>query len=135
MNNYISRFEVNTHDGEEERLWARILSKGDSSRSMSLLFIQKLCTATHEFEAFFQNNILDQHSVSFVRERLSNRIQTVLITLENNNLYSIEGRECLASLSDTLMNINSMQEFEHFLPEIHKVTHLLSESLENLESQ
>ena len=62
MNNYIPRFNNNTHDGDEERMWARTLSEGNAAKSMSLLFVQKLCAATHEFEAGFEKNIFNKNS-------------------------------------------------------------------------
>lgn len=135
MNNYISRFEINTHDGDEERLWARILSEGDSAKGMSLVFIQKLCTASHEFESLCQKSILDKNSLNVARERLSNRIQAVLIIMKNNKLDSSKGYENLIDLSDSLATINSTKELETLLGEIHKTTHKLSESLESVESK
>jgi hypothetical protein len=109
MNNYVSRFEINTHDGDEERLWARILSEGDSAKGMSLLFIQKLCTASHEFQALCQKNIVDESLMKVALERISSRIQTVLIIMKNNGLNSSSGYENLLSLSNSLVGINSVK--------------------------
>ncbi|MHC4440528.1 MAG: hypothetical protein ACYS3S_24535, partial [Planctomycetota bacterium] len=38
------------HWREEEFQWARILSQGNPAKGMVLLYIQKACTAFHEFE-------------------------------------------------------------------------------------
>ena len=47
------------HWREEEFQWARILAQGDSARGMVLLYLQKACTAFHEFEPAFQAGALD----------------------------------------------------------------------------
>ena len=38
------------HWREEEFQWERILSEGNPEKGMELLYIQKACTAFHEFE-------------------------------------------------------------------------------------
>src|SRR5207244_543342 len=52
MLNYKST-AVDPHWRDEEMQWARVLSSGDAARGMTIIFMQKLCTAFHEFEPAF----------------------------------------------------------------------------------
>lgn len=67
------------HWRKEEFQWARILSSGNPAKGMVLLYIQKACTAFHEFEPAWKEGALKQGQVDFFRERLVKRVRHVLV--------------------------------------------------------
>ena len=87
------------HWRNEEFQWARILSSGNPARGMVLLYIQKACTAFHEFEPAWKAGAIDREQVDFFRERLAKRVKHVLVTMENNGLDTVDGA---AELADVL---------------------------------
>lgn len=118
------------HWRDEEFQWARIFSEGDSAKGVVLLYIQKACTAFHEFEPAFNQGALSEGQVEFFRRRLTKRVKQILITMENNNLDKIDG---ITELRDVLRSIESAQNLEELaeLTEtMHSVNHMLSDSLE-----
>jgi len=75
-----SNFEYKTtvadeHWRNEELQRARILSSGSPAKGMVLLYIQKACTAFHEFEPAWKEGVLKQGRVDFFRRRLANRVR------------------------------------------------------------
>ena len=82
--------EQNAHLQEEYLQWARILSNGDPAHGMLVVFVQKLCTAFHELAAAWQSGILNEEALHFCRQRLSARTRTVLTTLVENDLGTID---------------------------------------------
>ena len=69
------------HWRNEEFQWARILSEGHAARGMVLLYLQKACTAFHEFEPAFQAGALDAGRLDFFRRRLASRLQQLVTTM------------------------------------------------------
>ena len=45
---------ADTHMEAEDTQWVRRLSCGDACRGMALVYIQKFCTAVHEFELAYR---------------------------------------------------------------------------------
>ena len=63
----------NDHWRDEEFQWSRLLSAGNPAKSMVLLYLQKACTAFHEFEPAWEQGALKAEQVDFFR-RLIDRI-------------------------------------------------------------
>ena len=118
------------HGLEEERQWARILSTGKLAEAMALLFIQKLCTAFHEFEPAWRKGSLNERHLDYFRDRLAARARRVLETLENNGLDTIGGALDLAKLLHAIESARTMDELAGLAEEVHAVNHTLCDSLE-----
>ena len=82
--------EQNAHLQQEYLQWARILSHANPVHGMLVVFVQKLCTAFHEFAPAWQNGVLNQQGLDFFRQRLSARTRTVLDTLVENDLGAVD---------------------------------------------
>jgi len=118
------------HWRNEELQWARILSSGDPARGMVLLYIQKACTAFHEFEPAWKEGVLKQGRVDFFRRRLAKRVRHVLVTMENNGLDTINGAAELAEILRSIESAKTADELAELTEKVHTVNHLLLNSLE-----
>jgi len=118
------------HWRNEELQWARILSSGSPARGMVLLYIQKACTAFHEFEPAWKEGVLKQGRVEFFRRRLANRVRHVLVTMENNGLDTINGAAELAEILRSIESAKTADELAELTEKVHTVNHLLLDSLE-----
>ena len=118
------------HWRDEEFQWARILSEGNPAKGMVLLYIQKACTAFHEFEPAFKAGVLKPGQVEFFRQRLAGRIKQVLMTMRNNGLDTLNGTSELAELLRCVESAESQDELADLTERIHAVNHVLSDSLE-----
>lgn len=120
------------HGQEEELQWARIVSTGKTTAGMALVFIQKLCTAFHEFEPAWREGALNESYLGYFRDRLVARARRVLDVLERNGLGSVGGAVVLARLLPAIESAATMDDLADLAEEIHAVNHTLSDSLENL---
>ena len=118
------------HWRDEEFQWARILSSGNPARGMVLLYIQKACTAFHEFEPAWKKGALDDSQVDFFRKRLAKRIRHVLVTMENNGLDSVNGAAELKEILRSVESAKTAEELAELTEKVHAVNHLLLDSLE-----
>lgn len=118
------------HWRNEELQWARILSSGNSAKGMVLLYIQKACTAFHEFEPAWKEGALRQGQVDFFRRRLASRVRQVLETMENNGLDTINGAAELTEILRSIESARTADELAGLTEEVHTVNHLLLDSLE-----
>jgi len=118
------------HWRNEELQWARILSSGSPARGMVLLYIQKACTAFHEFEPAWKEGVLKQGRVDFFRRRLANRVRHVLVTMENNGLDAINGTAELAEILRSIESAKTADDLAELTEKVHAVNHLLLDSLE-----
>lgn len=118
------------HWRKEEFQWARILSSGNPAKGMVLLYIQKACTAFHEFEPAWKEGALKQGQVDFFRERLVKRVRHVLVTMENNGLDTIKGAAELAEILRFIESAETTDELAELTEKLHTVNHLLLDSLE-----
>ena len=118
------------HWRNEEFQWARILSSGNPARGMVLLYIQKACTAFHEFEPAWKKGALDDSQVDFFRKRLAKRIRHVLVTMENNGLDSVNGAAELKEILRSVESAKTAEELAELTEKVHAVNHLLLDSLE-----
>ena len=120
----------NDHWRDEEFQWSRILSAGDPAKSMVLLYIQKACTAFHEFEPAFKQGALKGEQLDFFRRRLATRIAHVLTTMKNNGLDTINGAAELAQILRSVESAETADELAELTEEVHAVNHVLADSLE-----
>ncbi|HUU16161.1 MAG TPA: hypothetical protein VMW72_03340 [Sedimentisphaerales bacterium] len=118
------------HWRNEELQWARILSSGDPARGMVLLYIQKACTAFHEFAPAWKEGAIKQERVDFFRQRLANRVRHVLVTMENNGLDTINGAAELAEILRSIESAKTADQLAELTEKVHTVNHLLLDSLE-----
>ena len=118
------------HWRNEEFQWARILSRGDPARGMVLLYIQKACTAFHEFEPAWKAGAIDAEQVDFFRERLAKRVKHILATMENNGLDAVNGAAELTEVLRTIESAKTADELAELTEKVHAVNHLLLDSLE-----
>ena len=118
------------HWRNEEFQWARILSSGDPARGMVLLYIQKACTAFHEFEPAWRAGAINGEQVDFFRERLAKRVKHVLVTMENNGLDTVKGAAELVEVLRCIESAKTADELAELTEKVHAVNHLLLDSLE-----
>jgi len=118
------------HWRNEEFQWARILSQGNSARGMVLLYIQKACTAFHEFEPAFKAGAIKPGQVEFFRRRLAARISHVLVTMQNNALDKINGAVELGGILESIESAETADELAELTEKLHAVNHTLLDSLE-----
>ena len=118
------------HWRNEEFQWARIFSSGDPAKGIVLLYIQKACTAFHEFEPSFKQGALDEGQIEFFRKRLAKRVRQILVTMKNNNLDKINGAAELAEVLRSIESAKNLDELAELTEKMHSVNHMLSDSLE-----
>jgi len=119
------------HWRDEEFQWARILSEGHPAKGMVLLYIQKACTAFHEFEPAFKAGALKPGQVEFFRRRLLKRIEHVLVTMRNNGLDTINGAAELDELSRRVESAKGEDELAELTEKMHAVNHTLLDALDS----
>jgi hypothetical protein len=120
----------NEHWREEEFQWSRLLSAGDPAKGMVLLYLQKACTAFHEFEPAFRQGALKHGQLDFFRRRLAMRLEHVLTTMKNNDLDTIKGAEELEGILKSVESAKALDELAELTEEVHAVNHTISDSLE-----
>lgn len=118
------------HWRSEEFQWARILSEGNPAKGMVLLYIQKACTAFHEFEPAFKAGAIKPEQINFFRRRLATRIKHVLVTMQNNGLDKINGAAEWAGLLQSIESAKTAEELAELTEKVHAVNHVLLDSLE-----
>jgi hypothetical protein len=97
---------------------------------MVLLYIQKACTAFHEFEPTWREGALKPEHMDFYRRRLAKRIRQVLVTMRNNGLDNVPGVAELAQILDDVESARTPDELAYLAERVHSVNHLLLDSLE-----
>ncbi len=120
----------NDHWRDEEFQWSRLLSAGDPAKGMVLLYLQKACTAFHEFEPAFKQGALKGEQLDFFRRRLATRIGHVLTTMKNNGLDTIKGVAELEGVLRSVESAKTLDELAELTEEVHAVNHAISDSLE-----
>jgi hypothetical protein len=118
------------HWRDEEFQWARIFSSGDPAKGIVLLYIQKACTAFHEFEPSWKQGALDEGHVEFFCKRLAKRVRQILVTMENNNLDKINGAAELVEVLRSIESAKNLHKLAELTEAMHSANHLLSDSLE-----
>jgi len=118
------------HWRDEEFQWARILSEGHAAKGMVLLYIQKACTAFHEFEPAWKAGAVKPEQLDFFRRRLATRIRHVLVTMQNNGLDKINGAAEWAGILQAIESAKTANELAGLTEKVHAVNHVLLDSLE-----
>lgn len=119
------------HWRNEELQWARILAEGHPARSMVLLYLQKACTAFHEFEPACKAGALDNRHLDFFRQRLANRLRHLLTTMVNNNLDTVDGVVALREILHRVESARSIEGLAALTEELHATGHVLLDALES----
>ena len=120
----------NDHWRDEEFQWSRLLSAGNPAKGMVLLYLQKACTAFHEFEPAWEQGALKAGQVDFFRRRLATRIGHVLTTMRNNGLDTIEGTAELGQILRSVESAKTLDRLAELTEDVHAVNHTISDSLE-----
>jgi hypothetical protein len=118
------------HWRNEEFQWARILSQGNPAKGMVLLYVQKACTAFHEFEPAWKAGAIRTEQVEFFRRRLAARVKRVLVTMQNNSLDKINGAVELSGILKSIESAETVDELAELTEKLHAVNHTLLDSLE-----
>lgn len=118
------------HWREEEFQWARILSQGNPAKGMVLLYIQKACTAFHEFEPAWKTGTIKPGQVEFFKKRLAARVKHVLVTMQNNQLNKINGAAELSWILKSIESAETADYLAELTEKLHTVNHTLLDSLE-----
>jgi hypothetical protein len=118
------------HWRSEEFQWARILSRGHAARGMVLLYLQKACTAFHEFEPAFEAGALDEGRRDFFRQRLTKRLRQLLVTMENNGLDRLQGAAELRDILQAVESAETTAGLAALTERLHRVGHVLLDALE-----
>jgi hypothetical protein len=118
------------HWRNEEFQWARILSQGNPAKGMILLYVQKACTAFHEFEPAFKAGAIKPGQVEFFRRRLAARVKRVLATMQNNGLDKINGAAELSGILKSIELAETADELAELTEKLHALNHTLLDSLE-----
>jgi len=119
------------HWRNEEFQWARILAQGHPARGMVLLYLQKACTAFHEFEPTFKAGPLHESRLDFFRQRLANRLRQLLTTMSTNGLNTLDGARELAEILREVESARSMEDISRLTEELHTTGHILLDALEH----
>ncbi len=130
MNTTYVAIQDTDHEYKEECQWADILATNSSAAGMLLLYIQKLCTAFHEFEPAWKAGALNEHATTFVRERLAQRIDTVLAVARANGLDNLTGLDDLRSIRRTIGEARTLQDVLGQTARLHEVNHVICNNLE-----
>jgi len=118
------------HWREEEFQWARILATGDAARGMVLLYLQKVCTAFHEFEPAFAAEALDERQLDFFRGRLAARLRQLLTTMRNNDLNGLDGTARLEEILEATESAADLRTLARLAEALHAAGHTLLDALE-----
>jgi hypothetical protein len=118
------------HWRNEEFQWVRILDVGGPLKGMVLLYLQKACTAFHEFQPAFEAGVLGADSLAFFRGRLAGRIGHVLVTMRNNGLDALNGASELEAILGKVGTAETLEALAELGDRLHDVSHLLLDSLE-----
>lgn len=115
---------------DEEAQWARLLSRGDAWRGMALVYIQKFCTAVHEFEPAFRAGLLGDSALEHVRQRLLARLDYAVEVVNANGLSGTAGLDQLRVVRQSMLTARSLADLLSLTERIHHVNHAICEGLE-----
>jgi len=118
------------HWRSEEFQWARVLAEGNAAKGVVLLYLQKACTAFHEFEPAFRAGALDSGRLDFFRRRLANRLGHLLTTMKNNGLDALAGATEIGEISHAVESAKTMKELADLTETLHAAGHMLLDALE-----
>jgi len=117
------------HMQDEEQQWARIVATGNVARGMALVYVQKLCTAFHEYGPAHEAGILKSDALPFVKQRLLARLDYVFAVCEKNGIASLGGLDDLQSLRAKVEAASRLDELLGMTEEVHQVNHRICDAL------
>ncbi len=120
----------NEHWRNEEFQWVRVLATGNAAKGMVLVYLQKACTAFHEFEPALKAGALDESQLDFFRKRLANRLNQLLTTMRNNALDSLKGTSELEEILRSVESAATLHALGELAEELHVTGHTLLDALE-----
>lgn len=118
------------HGRDEELQWARVVAHDDPARGVALIFIQKLCTAFHEFEPAWRAGALNVTALEHCRTRLAGRARRVLQLLDANNLGALDGADQLRMMVASIEAAGSLELLAALSEPVHDLNHRLTDALE-----
>jgi hypothetical protein len=118
------------HWRNEEFQWSRILAKGHAARGMVLLYLQKACTAFHEFEPAFRAGAIHADRLDFFRRRLATRLRHLTVTAANNGLDRLAGMKELREILLAVEAADTMEALAAQAEPLHVIGHVLLDALE-----
>jgi len=121
---------TDAHMRDEEQQWARVLARGDAARGMALVYVQKFCTAVHEFEPAYRAGALGDDALQHVRARLLARLDYCLEVMDRNGLGLLPGTPGLRDLRRRIDRAASLKAIIDLTDAIHAANHVLCEALE-----
>lgn len=100
------------------------------AKGMVLLYLQKACTAFHEFAPAFQADVLDARRLDFFRQRLAGRLRHLLTTMKNNGFDRLDGTAPFGEILRAVESAGSLKELSDLTESLHGAGHVLLDSLE-----
>lgn len=129
---YVSS-EDNKHEYDEEFDWAKILESGPVAHGMLLIFVQKLCTAFHEYGPLDHQGTFEADDWSFISDRLAKRIDKVIEVAEDNGLGFLKGIGELKGVLETVGNLDDFPDLMELAEEVHQINHHICDELKIIE--
>ena len=117
------------HEFIEEHDWVEIISTGPETYGMLLIFVQKLCTAFHEYGPAYQTGVINTKDWSFVCDRLANRISKVIKVAYDNDLGTLKGIDELRVLLQNMLTTPEMPDLMELAEEVHRINHHICDEL------
>lgn len=128
MTTYVTSV-TDPHEQTEELQWATILGRGDARNGMLLVFVQKLCTALHEYGPSHAAGVLPDGAWSFVMGRILARIDKVLELARDNDLTAVAGMAELVAVREEIRRLDAMPELNELAGRIHDINHRICDGL------
>jgi hypothetical protein len=94
------------------------------------VYIQKFCTAWHEFEPAFQAGVLTDDALRHVRSRLLARLDYALAILQSSGLADSPGVDELVAARSDIQAAASLDTLLAMTERIHQINHVVCEGLE-----
>ena len=125
---YISS-ETNRHEFDEEHEWVKILAQRSKIHGMLLIFVQKLCTAFHEYGPAAEAGAVYSEKWPFIRERLIKRTEKVIEVADDNSLGGLKGIAELKEIIQQLKKNAVMPDLMELAEEVHQINHHICDEL------
>lgn len=117
------------HERDEEQQWARMLAAGDAAAGMLLVFVQKLCTAVHEFDPAYRAGGLKEEKLDFFRGRLATRTEKVLDVMNANGMRDMPGAADLREMLERIRDAELLGDLADLAEPVHQVNHTICDAL------
>ena len=124
----------NRHEREEELQWANIAACDSVPAIMLLLFVQKLCTAMHEYGPAHAAGLLQADAWPFTKKRVLARIKKVIQVASGNGLSSTPGIRELETLRKSIESMETMPDLNDLAEQVHQINHRICDHLRTRDS-